>query len=85
MYPVLNVLLFLTVCFAFTSIDLRVQFEREVYSVREDAREVMVKIIATSTASFDYEVDITLSDINAICKLYVCTSISFKEEEIFKS
>jgi hypothetical protein len=65
--------------------DLRVQFEREVYSVREDAREVMVKIIATSTASFDYEVDITLSDINAICKLYVCTSISFKEEEIFKS
>ena len=55
----------------FTSVELRVQFEREVYSVREDAQEVIVKIIASSTASFDYEVDITLSDINAICKLWI--------------
>nr|WNS50027.1 Na-Ca exchanger/integrin-beta4-like protein [Halisarca dujardinii] len=46
--------------------ELRVRFERELYTVSEDAGSVSVKIIASSTASFDYDVNIAISDISAV-------------------
>ena len=44
-------------------------FERDSYSVREDAGSLMYRVIATGTASFDYEVVITGVDGSATCEL----------------
>ena len=44
-------------------------FERDLYTVREDIGSLTYGIIATSTASFDYQVMITAADGSAICKL----------------
>ena len=49
-------------------IALHVEFVRDLYRVREDALGVKVNIIANSTASFDYEVNLAFSDITAICE-----------------
>ena len=51
-----------------THTDLRVMFERDSYSVREDDGSLMYRVIATSTASFDYEVVITGADGSATCE-----------------
>ena len=48
---------------------LRVRFERDSYSVREDAGSLLYRVIANSTASFDYQVVITGVDGSATCKL----------------
>ena len=45
-----------------------VMFERDSYSVREDAGSLMYTVIATSTASFDYQVVITGADGSATCE-----------------
>ncbi len=46
-----------------------VMFERDSYSVREDAGSLMYRVIATSTASFDYQVVITGAGRSATCEL----------------
>ena len=43
-------------------------FERDSYSVREDAGSLLYRVIANSTASFDYEVVITGTDGSATCE-----------------
>ena len=45
-----------------------VMFERDSYSVREDAGSLMYRVTATGTASFDYEVVITGADGSATCE-----------------
>ena len=47
-------------------IALHVEFMKDLYRVREDALGVKISIIANSTASFDYEVNLAFSDITAI-------------------
>ena len=47
---------------------LRVMFERDIYSVCEDAGSLMYTVIATSTASFDYKVVITGANGSATCE-----------------
>ena len=44
-------------------------FERDSYSVREDAGSLMYRVIATGTASFGYNVMITGADGSATCEL----------------
>ena len=51
---------------------LRVMFENDSYSVREDDGHLMYSVIATSTASFDYQVVITGVDGTATCELIGC-------------
>ena len=48
---------------------MRVRFERDSYSVREDAGSLLYRVTATSTASFDYQVGITGADGSATCEL----------------
>ena len=45
-----------------------VMSESESYSVREDAGSLIYRVIANSTASFDYEVVITGVDGSATCE-----------------
>ena len=45
-----------------------VMFERDSYSVREDAGSLMYRVIATGNASFDYKVVITGADGYATCE-----------------
>ena len=49
------------------------RFERDSYSVGEDAGSLMYRVIANSTASFDYDVMITGTDGSATCELIGCT------------
>ena len=42
---------------------------RDLYTVREDIGSLTYGIVATSTASFGYQVVITAADGSAICKL----------------
>ena len=49
-----------------------VMFERDSYSVREDAGSLMYTVIENSTASFDYEVVITGADGSATCEYMGC-------------
>ena len=44
-------------------------FERDLYTVREDIGSLTYGIVATSTASFGYQVMITAVNGSAICKL----------------
>ena len=45
-----------------------VMLESDSYSVREDAGSLLYRVIATGTASFDYEVVITGADGSATCE-----------------
>ena len=44
-------------------------FERDLYTVREDIGSLSYAVVASSTASFDYQMVITAVDGSAICKL----------------
>ena len=45
-----------------------VMFERDSYSVHEDAGSLMYRVIATANATFGYEVVITGADGSATCE-----------------
>ena len=50
---------------------LIVRFQNNSYSVREDVGSLLYRVIANSTASFDYAVVITGVDGNATCECAV--------------
>ncbi len=45
-----------------------VMFQNDSYSVREDAGSLLYRVIATGTASFDYQVVVTVEDGSATCE-----------------
>ena len=47
---------------------LMIMFERELYPVREDAGSLSYRLIASSTAAFDYQVVVTVEDGSATCE-----------------
>ena len=47
-------------------------FERQLYPVREDVVSLSYQLVASSTASFDYEVVITIEDGSARCEYMRC-------------
>ena len=49
-----------------------VMFERQLYPVREDVGSLSYRLIASSTASFPYNVVITAEDGTAICEYMGC-------------
>ena len=52
--------------------ELTVMFERQLYPVREDVGSLSYRLIASSTASFPYEVVISAEDGTAICEYMGC-------------
>ena len=55
-----------------THAELMVMFERQLYPVREDVGSLSYRLIASSTASFPYNVVITAEDGTAICEYMGC-------------
>ena len=47
---------------------LMIMLERELYPVREDAGSLSYRLIASSTAAFDYQVVVTVEDGSATCE-----------------